>query len=172
MTAFTSAAAVLLGLVFLTSSSSKLRSRESFRRFRTSVPAFGIPAGYARRVALLVTGAEVAIVVLLALAGLIGSALPGIGAAALLLVPLTVGTVRAVLRDTGATCRCFGGTDRRVSRRHFVRNGLLLLIAIIGLLTALPGGSPSTAGWALAAFAGLIGGVLLIFLDEIIELFS
>ncbi|TWD82539.1 hypothetical protein FB561_3672 [Kribbella amoyensis] len=160
MVAVNSASSVLLAVVFLVSSSSKFVGRTGFRQYRASVIASGVPTAYAHRVAVLTTGAEVTVVLLLALSPVLGSTRPGTAAASLLLLWLTAIAVRgARLRPDELTGPAF-------------REATLLLIALTGVLTASAPGDPSSSELALAASSGLVGSLLFANLDQVVDLFG
>jgi hypothetical protein len=93
--------------------------------------------------------------------------------AGLLLAVLTTGVVLAVRRRTGARCACFGAAERPLGRRHVVRNSILLAFvatALVGVLLGRTYPLPS-AGTVIALMAGLVGALILIRLDDLVDLF-
>ncbi|MET8138709.1 hypothetical protein ABZU32_00225 [Sphaerisporangium sp. NPDC005288] len=54
--------------------------------------------------------------------------------------------------------------------RHLVRNDALMAVTVLGLPA--PQGSPAPAGLAVAAEAGLVGAVLIILFDDVVDLFA
>ena len=158
--------------MFLVSAFSKLRGRERFTEFVSSVRAFGIlPAGAVRPVAALVVLAEAAIVVLVAVPV---TAVAGFGLAVGLLLVLTGALAVVVRQRQRVTCRCFGPGSAPVSRRHLVRNGLLIVIALVGAAGALlaPAGALHPAGTTLAIIGGATAALLVVHFDDIVDLFD
>ncbi|WET76448.1 hypothetical protein P3102_20190 [Amycolatopsis sp. QT-25] len=173
-------AMVLCGLTLLVSAVSKVRGRDSYAEFVASVPAFGIPARWARLFAAVTLGAEFAITVLLLPAGVLVAAgsVPGwwLGAAGLVSAAavfgvLTAAVWRAVTRRTGAVCHCFGPARTVLAPRHIVRNALLLLVAALGAgtLSGVDGVEPVAA--VLAAAVGAVGAVAVVRFEDLAELF-
>lgn len=170
-------AMVLCGLVLLVSSVSKVRGGTDYAEFVASVPAFGIPARWARLFAAATVASEVVITalllpatVMLVVGGNRWLAVVGLVLAAGLFGVLTAAVWRAVARRTGAVCRCFGPAATVLGHRHVVRNALLLLVALLGLATPVDSVDPLAA--AVAATAGALGAVLVIRFDDLAELFA
>jgi hypothetical protein len=160
----------LLGVVFSFSAVTKLRSRAAFDGFAQSVRALvPLPSGLVRPVAGGVILAEVSIPLLLS----VPETRPwGFGLAGLLLVAFTVVVARAVRGPADTPCRCFGSTRRPLSRRHLVRNAMLLFMAALGGAVAVgDSGLPTVAGASLAAVGGLAVAIALVAYDDIVELF-
>jgi hypothetical protein len=156
--------ACLIGLVFAVSATSKLRDFDGFAR---SVPSL-VPAwpGRARLLATTTTALEALVPPLLIAPP---TASYGFGLAAALLAAFTTGIAASIRRGRRATCRCFGPSSVPLGPRHLVRNGALLTCAALGGLS--PGGLPPAGGIAVAAAAGLVGAVLIVALDDIVDLF-
>lgn len=160
----------LLGLVFLVSAVSKVRDLEGFAASLPGLAPFLKRArtGSARRLALVVIALEFLTPVLLAIPR---SRPYAFGLAGCLLTAFTIAIAVAVRRGHTAPCRCFGASDARLGPRHLVRNTVLLATAIAGLSS--PGhGLPPVAGVAVAAVAGLVGAVLIVSFDDIVDLFA
>lgn len=172
------ACGVLLTGVFATSAASKLRGRTAFAEFVTATARIGgFRPDRARPVAMVVAGAEVAIVLGFVTAALAASrTLAGLAAAgaALLLAAFTGAVARAVRRGAAVPCRCFGASKTPLGRRHLVRNAVLLVAAGLGLAGALAaGGAPvHPGGLAVAAGAGVLVAILAVATDEIADLFA
>lgn len=162
---------LLVGIVFTASAFGKLRGAEAFRRFEEAARTMGVPARLGRPVAVAVIAGECAAVALLALGP--GGA-PGFALTLLLITAFTAGIVRTLRSGTKASCACFGVSTAPMGRRHVVRNCVLLALAVFGLAAALAGApAPSrTAGVVIAAFAALMGALLIIFTDELGTLFE
>ncbi|MBG0832672.1 methylamine utilization protein MauE [Planomonospora sp. ID67723] len=157
--------AALIILVFAASAVSKLRD---LRGFAGSVPALvPVRPGLARPLAVGVVAAETAVPVLLAIPP---TARYGFALACVLLAAFTAAVAAALRGGRRAPCRCFGASGVPVGRRHLIRNGALLVTAVLGALA--PQGFPPPAGLAVAGAAGLAGAVLVISLDDIVDLFA
>jgi hypothetical protein len=93
--------------------------------------------------------------------------------AGVLLTAFTASIVVALRRRVRTTCRCFGPNAQPLGRRHVVRNGLLLTVVLLAVLSLR---SPMTASdpapLILGAVAGLLGAAVLVLFDEIVELFA
>ncbi|GAA0369601.1 hypothetical protein NE235_20065 [Actinoallomurus spadix] len=157
--------ACLVGLVFVVSAVAKLRDFDGFAR---SVPDL-VPArpDRARLLAIAVTVLEASVPPLLITPA---TAPYGFGIAAVLLAAFTVAIAAAIRRGRRATCRCFGPSRVPLGPRHLVRNGALLGCAMLGAVS--PGGLPPAGGIAVAAAAGLVGAVLIVSFEDIVDLFA
>ncbi|WP_326690768.1 MULTISPECIES: MauE/DoxX family redox-associated membrane protein [unclassified Streptomyces] len=162
---------LLTGGVFAVSAVSKLRSRAAFREFERAARELGAPAGSPRPAALAVVAAEVLVPLgLLAPPG----GLSGFILAAGLLAVLSAALVRALRRNVATACACFGSSSAPIGPRHLVRNGALLAVAALGAGLSVAGPALPThpGGLALAAFAALIGVLLVVGTDELAALFA
>lgn len=129
-------ARAVMCLTFAVSAFGKARDVDAFVH---SVRSFDIlPSGWGRPAAWALLTAEVAVVVL----QLAGPAVAGLVLAAALLVAYIVALGVVVARRSEVRCNCFGSTARAVSGFDLVRNGLLLLVALTGVLAS----SASSAG--------------------------
>jgi hypothetical protein len=174
-------AMVLCGLILLVSAISKVRSRTDYAEFVASVPAFGIPARWTRLFAAVTVTAEFTITALLLPATVLmtvgSNAGRWLAAAGLLLATglfgvLTAAVWRAVARQSGAVCRCFGPARTVLAHRHVVRNALLLLVAILGAVPLSVAGTVDPAIAGLAGAIGALGAVLVIRFDDLAELIA
>ena len=93
------------------------------------------------------------------------------------LTVFTAAIVAALRRGDHAPCRCFGPKIAPLGRRHVVRNGLLFVVVAGAALTLLwrpaeawRDGHP--AGLLLALVAGLVGGMVVVLYDVLVELFA
>lgn len=111
--------------------------------------------------------AEAAVVVLLAVPA---TRTAGFVAAAALLAVLTAGIAVVLARGTTAPCRCFGASATPLSARHLVRNGVLVVVAVLGL--AAPAGPPGIGPALVATLAGAVAGLLVTVADDVVELFA
>lgn len=156
----------LLGTVFVVSSWTKLVGRHSFREFVTSVDDLGLlPIRWVQPTAWLVVGGELGVCGLL----LVRAVELAYVLAVFLLVAFAIVVALTRRRGVSATCRCFGASTAPFGRRHIVRNGVLAaaaLVAAFGTQTAARG---STGGTAVAMLAGLLVGVVVVTLDDILD---
>jgi hypothetical protein len=184
VSAFVIGVVVMFWMVFGASAASKVRSGESRRAFVESLrPLCLLPDRLVRPVAVAVTCVEIGIFLGLSwgasglVAGVAGT--PAVVVASLvlavgLLVVLTGGIALALARGTTATCACFGASDQSLSRRHVIRNGVLLLAALTGAVATnfIPVGHVEPLGVALAGVSGTVAALVLVRLDDLIDLFA
>lgn len=176
--------ACILALVFAVSAASKLRGRAAFDEFayatRTLLTASAQALRGAERrrpgervVRFVALGVAMAEAVAVPLVAVPATARVGFGLAAVLLTCFSVAIALTLRRGVSTACRCFGAASAPLSRRHLVRNALLLAVAVAGLVTAdgsLDGVHP--AGAAVAAVTGAVAAVLLIRIDDLADLFA
>ena len=184
MSSFLVGVVAMLWIVFGMSAASKFRSGERQRAFAESLRALRLlPDRVLRPVSVGITCVEIGIFVGLSLSafglvtGVVGA--PSVVIATLavavgLLVVMTGGIALALARGAMGTCACFGVSDQPLSRRHVVRNGLLLLVALSGVAVAndIPPGDVDPLGVALAGVVGAVVAFILIRLDDLIDLFA
>jgi hypothetical protein len=165
-------AVVLCGLVLLASAVSKVRGRGDYADFVASIPAFGIPARWTRLFAVLTVVAEFAIALLLLASVFIGRwpAVAGLALAVGLFGVLTAAVWRAVARQSGAVCRCFGRARTTLAHRHVYRNAFLLAVAGFGLAVSVVDTPADSAATWLAAVVGVIGAALVVRFDDLADL--
>lgn len=162
----------LIGVVFLVSAVSKLRSGTALAEFVVSLRQLGLlRPGWLRPVALVVALGEAMVPVLIALpVGMAASA--GFLLAGGLLVAFSVAILIALHRGVQTACRSFGASGAVLGARHVVRNGVLLVVVAAGLAGVTLGStSIHPGGVAVTALAGLVAGVLVVALDDLVELF-
>lgn len=161
----------LLGVVFVVSAFGKLRSRDALRAFAVSVREMRVlPAGLSRPVAVTVPAAEAIAAALLLTPA---TATLGAGLALVLLGAFTFGIALVLSRGGAASCRCFGMSDRPFAPRHLVRNGLLIIAALAALVTSAGStAEPHPVAALLAIVVGLVGALLIVVLDDLVELFG
>lgn len=171
-----------LWCVFAVAGWSKIRSRAARRAFAGSLRSVPmLPARLVGPATVTVTVAEIALVPGLGWSAVAmasgwpaarGGAALVLGLTGLLLAVLTTGVVLAVRRGTGARCACFGAAERPLGRRHVARNGILLAVAAVALVSAAGQRGPlPLAGVLVAGAAGAVGALILIRLDDLVELF-
>jgi hypothetical protein len=170
----------LIAVVFLSSAVSKIRNRRVYAEFVAATARFaptwlprlltryeiGTAVGI-RRVSAGVLGAELAIPVLLAVPATIPV---GFAVAVVLLTGFTAAIGAALFRGERVACRCFATSVAPVGAPHLVRNLLLLIVTLTGL--ALPMvGSTAPVGVLLTVLAAMIAATLVMFTDDLVELF-
>ena len=161
----------LFGALFVVSAASKLLGTGAFAAFVRSLRRMGLlPRPLVRAVAGLVVCAEVAVVLLLA-APVPTSGVAGFSLAAVLLTGFGAAIAVSVRRGQRTPCRCFGKSTVPLGTRHVVRNLLLVLAAVLGVAASLAGGAAQSGQLVVAAVAGLVTGVLVTLLDDLVLLF-
>ena len=155
---------VLVGTVFLLAVAGKLRGRAELSAFTESLGGFGLRSAPLRSaLATCVITAEGVAVVLLAVAPAVG-----LGLAASVLVVFTAAVVAAKASGREVRCRCFGADGGLMGRTHLVRNGVLVAVALAGLLaSATPAAPPHPGLLAAAASAAVLGAVALAHWDDL-----
>ncbi|MGI5170109.1 MauE/DoxX family redox-associated membrane protein [Spirillospora sp. CA-253888] len=134
MSALLPAAQALLGAVFGFACFTKLRGPEYFGRFLVTVGKLtGLDGTPLKATVLALAVAEGVTAVLLVVPA---TARAGFIAAGGLLVLFCAAVVRAVRRKVFAECGCFGARESVLSYPLLVRNGLLMVVAVAGAVTA------------------------------------
>lgn len=164
----------LIGVVFLVSAVSKLHGGRQFREFATSLAAMRLlPARLVTPAAAAVAVTEGAVPVLLAPLPVPGLAVTGFTVAAVLLAGFAVAIVMVLRQGVPASCRCFGGSGAApFGRHHVLRNAVLTLIAGLGGVASLGPSAVDLRVLALAAPLGLLGALVTVRLDDLVDLFS
>ncbi|WP_327048276.1 hypothetical protein OG320_10590 [Microbispora sp. NBC_01189] len=165
---------LVLAGVFLVSVLTKLRTRQAFGEFTMAARRLGgLPATLGTPAAVVVVTVEAGTVALLAAPGLDGDGRAGLLLAGGLLLGFAVVLATALGRGTAVACRCLGGSDQPVSRRHVARNALLVTCAVAGAaMTSTAGGTPvalPAAALCLLGASVAVGAVVL--LDDLADLF-
>jgi hypothetical protein len=158
--------------VFAASAAGKLRGGAPWSGFVESIRDLRLVRERAvLSVAVGAVAAETCVVVLLLVPFLRPAGLVLAGG---LLASFTVAIVATLRRRIAVVCRCFGLTSALpLGWRHVVRNGLLLVLVALGGVSRLrASGAPEAAGLAVAAAAGVVAAVVLVFFDEFVELFT
>ena len=169
--------AITTALAFALSSAGKATSRTAFERAIGDLRL--VPRRLTQPIALGVLAAEMAVVVLIIIGGLVpGTALlrAGFLLALGLLVLFTAVLLSALARRLATACACFGSTTKPVSGWDVVRNGGLLLCAGAGYWSA---GAPTAAlhplplaEWGLVAVVAVIFMLIWVQLAEIAQVFK
>lgn len=166
MTYLAAACQGLLIAVLAVSAASKVGRRADFQDFVASLRRTGlVQASTARVAAMAVVLTEGSAVLMLLLPS---TRRVGFVVAGLLLAVLTAGVAVIVRHGSQVTCRCFGASDAPLRIRHVIRNGILTMAAVVGVITR------AQAFDATAVVVVLIGAVCAvpaIFLDDFVELF-
>ena len=155
-------ARTILIIVFVFAVFGKARSYDAFVGFTQSLAPLVKRKNMIVPVASLVVAAEIAALVLLLRGRWQGHLL-----AAALLVVLTCGVAASLHRNLPMTCRCFG-KNGELRWHHLVRNGVLLIAAVLGCFarfSAQPEGIGQAAGLDVAA--GLVIGLAITRWDEL-----
>lgn len=161
----------VIGLVFAVSAFSKLRNGTAYREFASWLASVPVPLARNRFLPPVLAGAEAAIVVLVAVPA---TAVAGLVLAVLTLAALTAGTTVAVRRGARVTCQCFGSSQTVLGAHHVLRNGFLLVLAVVGLAVvgAFSAGAvaPRPAGIGLSLWAAVALATFVVFLDDVVFL--
>jgi len=166
----------LVGLVFAVSAFSKLRNGSAYREFASWLASLPVPLARNRLLPPVLAGAEAAIVVLVAVPA---TAVAGLALAVLTLAALTAGTAVAVRRGARVTCQCFGPSRTELASHHVLRNGFLLVLAVVGLAVvgrAVFGPASAgavalrPAGIGLSLWAAVALATFVVFLDDVVFL--
>lgn len=163
-----------LGIVFVVSAWSKLRSPAAFAVFTRSVRRLGVlpTAAMARLAAMAVAAAEVAVPILVVIPWDV-SVVAGYAVAAAMLSAFTVGIALSLRRGDRTPCSCFGRSAVPLGGRHVIRNLLLVAITVGGAAAVLAGSDTEDVKVAIvAAVAGLVTGALVTVADDLAELVS
>lgn len=163
----------LLACVFLISFVGKVRGHARYAEYVTAtgrlMPRPVLARVPARVVAPAVVVAEAAIVILLAVPATV---LPGLVLSCLLLAVFAGATAAALRRGDHAPCHCFGSSQRAVGVGHVVRNVLLALVAVAGMVAAAADARPlDAAQTTVVAGAAVVAAVLFVIADDIADVF-
>jgi len=160
-------ARALLGSVFLVSAASKGATPNRFHAFSSWIAALPLPAkSPSTPIAAGVIAFEAIIAAMLAIPGTVRL---GFGLAVVLLSVFIGSTVVILRKDTRTTCMCFGRSTAAMGYRHVVRDLILLIAAILGLMSAAEP-LPAPAGLGLAVLGAVAMAVLVITWDDIVFL--
>lgn len=163
---------MLIGVVFAVSATSKLTGRAAFVDFAASVRRMKLlPAALVRPAAAAVVAIEVGIVGLLAVP-VRSAAIAGFIIATGLLTAFTAAIVSVTVRRIDTTCRCFGRSVTPLGPRHVARNGVLLTVAVLGLVAAVIGSPAAGPMLVVAGLTGLVVGALVTTFDDLMFLFE
>jgi hypothetical protein len=122
---------LLIAMIFTASAVGKVRKRQHFRDFTTTVERL-VPGRLATSIAYLVVAAEFAVI---ALTLAPPTRMAGLLLAAILLIGFAAVAEFAVRTGRVVTCNCFGGaSDTVLGRTHVVRNIVLAGVATTGLV--------------------------------------
>lgn len=161
----------LVGLVFAVSAFSKLRNGNAYREFSSWLASVPVPLARNRLLPPVLAGAEAATVVLVAVPA---TAVAGLVLAVLTLAALTAGTAVAVRRGARVTCQCFGPSRTELASHHVLRNGFLLVLAVVGLTVvgafSADAVAPRPAGIGLSLWAAVALATFVVFLDDVVFL--
>ncbi|WP_431040761.1 MauE/DoxX family redox-associated membrane protein [Streptomyces sp. P1-3] len=167
----------LIGAVFLAAFLSKARGLPAFRAFVASIHGMRVlPPRLVTPAAVLVTAGEAAVCALVAAPFGGVAAAAGCATATAMLITFTAAITLAVRRGVRQPCRCFGASSTPLGASHLARNTALTFLAGAGTLmttAATPATGPvHVGGGTMAAAAGLLLGLLITVLDDVIALFT
>jgi uncharacterized membrane protein YphA (DoxX/SURF4 family) len=161
----------LVGLVFAVSAFGKVRSVTAYRGFASWLASLPVPLADNRALPPALAVAETAIVVLVAVPA---TAVAGLVLAVLTLAALTAGTAVAVRRGARVTCQCFGPSRTELASHHVLRNGFLLVLAVVGLAVvgafSADAVAPRPVGIGLSLWAAVALATFVVFLDDVVFL--
>ncbi|GAA2600242.1 hypothetical protein GCM10010399_33800 [Dactylosporangium fulvum] len=156
-------AQVMLSLTFAVAAIAKLRDLAGFRQSLAQL--LPVPALQGTSTAVAVPVAELAIAVLLVVPS---TSTVGALAAMTMMVAFTATIGRALHRGDHAPCHCFGASPRRLGPQQLVRNLVLTAVAALSLAD----GRTEPVGLFVAGFVGVVGGLLVVWADDILDLFT
>jgi hypothetical protein len=162
----------MLFVIFVASFTSKVRSRAAFAVFAESLDGFGIRGTRPQaRTAGIVIMAEAAAAALVALPFTVTW---GLAASGLIITVFTAQAGIARRQGLRPVCNCFGSGRSALGARHLVRNGLIIAVAISGLLAEFAGGRASLAAApaVLAAGIAVIAGISMVVWDDLAALLA
>lgn len=157
----------LIGVVFVASALSKLRSRAAFGAFVSWLAGLPVlPRRWSRAVAAVMAASEVSVVMLLALPW---TATAGLAFAAVMLAAFAAGAFVVTRGEATVPCQCFGPSSAPLSGRHVARDAALCVVAASGAA----GAGPIAARFpaiTLSVGCGLTLALFVIYLDDIAAL--
>ncbi len=163
---------IMIGLVFILSSISKVRD---IAQFRQTIRSFHILPQWLSKVAtvLFICG-EVAVVLLILIGGPL--LMLGFSLAISLLLVFCLALVSALVRRMHIFCNCFGASTKQISHFDVWRNAGLIIFALLGCaaLAGLNGGQGhlSLTEWGLIGLGGVTFVALWLHLADIVQLFQ
>ncbi|HJQ00790.1 MAG TPA: MauE/DoxX family redox-associated membrane protein [Jatrophihabitans sp.] len=161
-----------IAVVFALAVGGKLVGRGAFAEFVGSVAALKlVRPGLARITAAATVAAEFSTVVLVLLPAA-ASAMAGCALGAGLTLAFAVTIVRNLRTGNRTPCRCFGRSSVPLGGRHLVRNTILLLVCLAGLILSASGGEIRLAAGSVAVLGGLFVGLVIAGFDSIAELLA
>lgn len=162
----------MLFVIFIASFSSKVRSRTAFTAFADALTGFGIRGVRTQPLtAGIVITAEAAAAVLIALPSTV---IWGLTAGGVIVAVFTAQASIARQRGLRPICNCFGSTGSALGARHFMRNGLIIAVAVTGLLAQFASGRThlAAAPVVLATGIAVIAGAAVVVWDDLAALFA
>jgi len=155
-----------VGGVCLAALLGKLRGRQAWREFRSTLREVGVPDRMKSAVAVVLVAAEASVFALAPwpYTGAVG-ALIAVG----LFVALTAGVANAVRRGAGATCRCFGVRGTRLGITHITRNAVLIVVALAAVTTTTMATTEAwqAAGIAVAVVGAAFAAAIVVFWEDL-----
>lgn len=164
------ASRLLLATVFVAAVAGKVYGRSAFGAFVTSLRRMDVlPESATSAVARVAVTAE-AFVVLLLLVPIRLAGVAGFVLAAGVLTAFTVAIGLSLRHGNRAPCRCFGASTTPLGARHVTRNLTLIAVSLLGLAATLGPGRLDAGAALVAGAVGVVLGVLVTALDDIVEL--
>lgn len=161
---------VVIGMVFLVSTISKVRDMAQFRQ---TIHTFHLlPPALSGMAATLFIGGEGAVVLLLVIGGPL--LLPGFVLGGSLLFLFSLALVSVLARKIQTACHCFGAREKFVSLADVWRNITFMLCALAGVVliwAKVNYFSLGLAEWILTGLGAVVFVVIGIELGEIVQLF-
>jgi hypothetical protein len=156
----------IVGGVFAVSAFGKVRAQSAFVR---SLADFGVPERIRALVGVMVTVAEIAVVVLVLVPV---TAVPGLAFGAVLFLGFAVVVGMTVRRGRRPRCRCFGVESAPLRGAHVVRNVVLAALAAVGALTgAVMNAAPafSAGSFVLVVLVAAVVVAVVVGLDDLLD---
>jgi Methylamine utilisation protein MauE len=165
-------ARAMLFVIFVASFTSKMRSRTAFAAFADSLAGFGIRSTRLQAgTAGIVISAEAAAAFLVALPFTVTW---GLAAGGLIITAFTAQASIARRQGLRPVCKCFGSATSAFGATHIMRNGLIIAVAIAGLLAEAAGGRThlAAAPVVLATGVAVLAGAGVVVWDDLAALLA
>lgn len=162
----------MLFVIFAASFTSKVRSRTAFAAFADSLAGFGVRSSrlQARTAGIVITAEAVAA----ALVALPFTVIWGLACGGLIITVFTAQASIASRHGLRPVCNCFGSSKSAFGARHIMRNGLIIAVAIAGLLAESASGRThlAVAPVVLATGIAVIAGMGIVVWDDLAALLA
>lgn len=96
----------------------------------------------------------------------------GLCLAVLLMGAFTVAMLTVLARGERVACGCFGSSTVLIGKMHIVRNSLIILVAIVGIVTSVTSDDTPVGAWefGIASAFAIFGVILLVLLDQLLAI--